>query len=158
MQVSRRVLVPLLLALGACAAEGPRYEPAALTPLEGAGIIYVYRPLQEIGKRGESPHLTIDGTSYGAMRPGSFVAANVRAGDIRVTLQQSVFLFVPTFPKSVDVTVVPGSISYVRVNQKIDSIGSGGDAGGIQVMQSIEIEEVPFDVGQRELEQTRQNN
>ena len=73
-------------------------------------------------------------------------------------MQQSVFLLLPTIPKTVEVTVVPGSISYVRVNQAIDSIGSGGAAGGVQVTQSISIEEVPFDVGQTELEATRQNN
>jgi hypothetical protein len=67
-------------------------------------------------------------------------------------------MVVPTIPRRVVVTVVPGSISYVRVNQKIDSVGNGGQAGGFQVMQSISIEEVPFDVGQKELEVTRQNN
>lgn len=159
MQASRRTLVTVLLALSACSpAEGPRYEPAALTPLEGAGIIYVYRPLDAIGKRGEAPHVTIDGTSYGAMRPGSFVAANVPAGEIKVIVQQTVFMIMPTIPKSVTVTVVPGSISYVRVNQMIDSIGSGGVTGGVQLTQSISIEEVPFDIGQKELELTRQNS
>jgi Protein of unknown function (DUF2846) len=158
MQASRRALVFALLALPGCAAEGPRYQPAALTPLEGQGVIYVYRPLSAIGKRGESPFVRVNGVSYGAMKPGSFIAANVPEGDIKVSLQQSVFMMVPTFARTVEVTVVPGSISYVRVNQTIDSMGSGGAAGGLQVMQSIQIEEVPFDVGQKELEETRQNN
>lgn len=158
MQASRRVLVGALLALSGCAAEGPRYQPAALDPIEGQGVIYVYRPALELGKRGESPFVTVNGISYGAMRPGSFIAANVPAGEIKVVVQQSVFMLVPTIPKKVVVTVVPGSMSYVRVNQKIDSMGSGGDAGGVQVMQSISIEEVPFDVGQQELEMTRQNH
>lgn len=158
MQASRRALVGVLLALTGCAAQGPHYQPAALDPLEGQGVIYVYRPLLQVGKRGESPYVTVNGTSYGAMRPGAFIAANVPAGEIKVTVQQSVFLLLPTIPRTVEVTVVPGSMSYVRVNQVIDNIGSGGAAGGVQVMQSISIEEVPFDVGQKELEATRQNN
>jgi Protein of unknown function (DUF2846) len=158
MQATRRALVATLLALTGCTAQGPRYQPAALDPIEGQGVIYVYRPALQVGKRGESPYVTVNGISYGAMRPGAFIAANVPAGEIKVTVQQSVFLLLPTIPKSVEVTVVPGSMSYVRVNQKIDNITSGGAAGGVQVMQSIEIEEVPFDVGQKELEATRQNN
>lgn len=146
-----------LLALTGCAAEGPRYKPAALEPLKGQGIIYVYRPLEEVGKRGENPHVTVNGVSYGGMRPGSFIAANVPAGEIKVTVQQAMFLVLPTIPKSVEVTVVPGSNSYVRVNQSIVSAG-GAAGGGVQVMQSISIEEVPFDVGQQELEATRQNH
>jgi hypothetical protein len=54
----------------------------------------------------------------------------------------------------VTVTVVRGSTSYVRVNQTIDSVGLDG---GASVMQSVEIEEVPSDVGQAEIAQARQN-
>lgn len=149
--------VAALLVLTGCAAEGPRYQPAALEALKGQGIIYVYRPLLAVGRRGENPHVTVNGVSYGGMRPGSFIAANVPAGDIKVMVQQTMFMVLPTIPKSVEVTVVPGSNSYVRVNQAIDSVG-GGAEGGVQVMQSISIEEVPFDVGQQELEATRQNH
>ncbi len=112
-----------LLALTGCAAEGPRYQPAALEPLKGQGIIYVYRPLLDVGRRGENPHVTVNGVSYGGMRPGSFIAANVPAGEIKVVVQQTMFMVLPTIPKSVEVTVVPGSNSYVRVNQSIDSAG-----------------------------------
>ena len=157
MRVSQLPQVAALLVLTGCAAEGPRYQPAALEPLKGQGIIYVYRPLLDVGRRGENPHVTVNGVSYGGMRPGAFIAANVAAGDIKVMVQQTVFMVLPTIPKSVEVTVVPGSNSYVRVNQAIDSVG-GGVGGGVQVMQSISIEEVPFDIGQQELEATRQNH
>jgi hypothetical protein len=65
-----------------------------------------------------------------------------------------VLFIVPTIPKTVTVTVVRGSQSYVRVDQTIDSVDV---TGGATVMQSIEIEEVPFDIGQAELAKTRQN-
>jgi hypothetical protein len=61
---------------------------------------------------------------------------------------------VPTIPKTVTVTVVRGSQSYVKVDQVIDGIGV---TEGASVSQSIEIEEMPFNVGQAELAQTRQN-
>ena len=51
-------------------------------------------------------------------------------------------------------SVVRGSQSYVRVDQVIDAIGV---SEGASVSQSIEIEEMPFNVGQAELAQTRQN-
>ena len=61
---------------------------------------------------------------------------------------------VPTIPKTVTVTVVRGSQSYVKVDQVIDSVDV---SIGASVAQSIEIEEMPFNVGQAELAQTRQN-
>ena len=89
------------------------------------------------------------------MRAGSFIAATFPEGDYVVTLQQSVLMIVPTIPRTVTVTVVRGSQSYVRVDQTIDSIGL---SSGATVTQSISIEEVPFDVGQAELAKSRQNH
>jgi hypothetical protein len=123
-------------------------------PAKGGGTIYVYRPLTELGLRGEDPFVSMAHKSYGRMRAGSFIAATFPEGEVDVTVQQSVLLFVPTIPKTVTVTVVRGSQSYVRVDQIIDSVGV---TGGTTVMQSIEIEEVPFDIGQAELAKTRQN-
>ena len=75
-------------------------------------------------------------------------------GEVDVTVQQSMLFLVPTIPKTVTVTVVRGSQSYVKVDQIIDVIGV---TDGASVSQSIEIEEMPFNVGQAELAQTRQN-
>ena len=88
------------------------------------------------------------------MRAGSFIAATFPEGEVDVTIQQSVLFVVPTIPRTVSVTVVRGSQSYVRVDQIIDSVDV---SVGATVAQSIEIEEVPFNIGQAELAKTRQN-
>lgn len=150
--ISRRFF--LALPLGGCAAEGALFQPDSVSVSKGYGTINVYRPLLGLGKQGEEPFVSIARKSYGRMRPGSFVAATFPEGDYNVTLQQSVFLLVPTIPKTISVTVVRGSQSYVRVDQTIDSIGI---TSGASVTQSISIEEVPFEVGQAELAKTRQN-
>ncbi len=145
----------LALLLGGCVAQGDRYLPDNIDVAKGQGTIYVYRPLTALGKRGEDPFVSIAGKSYGRMRSGSFIAANFPEGDYDVTVKQSVLLLLPTIPKTVTVTVVRGSQSYVRVDQTIDSVSM---SGGATVTQSTSIEEVPFDVGQAELAKTRQNN
>ena len=150
--ISRRLF--LALPLGGCAAEGSRYQPDSLFVSKGQGTIYVYRPLLDFGKQGEEPFVSIARKSYGRMRPGSFVAATFPEGDYNVTVQQSIFLLVPTIPKTISVTVVRGSQTYVRVDQTIDAIGM---TSGASVTQSVSIEEVPFEVGQAELAKTRQN-
>lgn len=151
--ISRRLF--LALPLAGCAAVGEKYVPDNVAVTAGNGTIYVYRPLSEIGKRGEDPFVSIARKSYGRMRAGSFIAATFPEGDYVVTLQQSVLMIVPTIPRTITVTVVRGSQSYVRVDQTIDSIGL---SGGATVTQSISIEEVPFDVGQAELAKSRQNH
>jgi hypothetical protein len=150
----RSVLQLLTLPLAGCAAEGARYQPNEVVGAKNSGTIYVYRPLTELGLRGEDPFVSMAHKSYGRMRAGSFIAATFPEGEVDVTLQQSVLFFVPTIPKTVTVTVVRGSQSYVRVDQVIDSVGV---AGGTTVMQTIEIEEVPFNIGQAELAKSRQN-
>ena len=153
--VTRRSVLQLLtLPLGGCAAEGARYRPNGVVGAKNSGTIYVYRPLTELGLRGEDPFVSMAHKSYGRMRAGSFIAATFPEGEVDVTVQQSVLFFVPTIPKTVSVTVVRGSQSYVRVDQIIDSVGV---SGGTTVMQTIEIEEVPFNIGQAELAKSRQN-
>ena len=44
-------------------------------------------------------------------------------GEVEVTVQQSLLFLVPTIPKTVTVSVVRGSQSYVKVDQVIDAIG-----------------------------------
>ncbi len=144
----------LTLPLVGCAAEGVRYQTDSVVPAKGSGTIYVYRPLSKLGVRGEDPFVSIARKSYGRMRAGSFIAVTFPEGDVDVTVQQSVLMLIPTIPKTVTVTVIRGSQSYVRVNQTIDSMSM---TGGANVTQSITIEEVPFDVGQAELAETRQN-
>ena len=150
----RSVLQLLTLPLAGCAAEGARYQPNGVVGAKKSGTIYVYRPLTELGLRGEDPFVSMAHKSYGRMRAGSFIAATFPEGEVDVTVQQSVLFFVPTIPKTVTVTVVRGSQSYVRVDQIIDSVGV---SGGTTVMQTIEIEEVPFNIGQAELAKSRQN-
>lgn len=153
--VTRRSVLQLLtLPLAGCAAEGARYQPNSVVGAKNTGTIYVYRPLTELGVRGEDPFISMAHKSYGRMRAGSFIAGTFPEGEVDVMLQQSVFFFVPTIPKTVTITVVRGSQSYVRVDQVIDSVGA---SGGASVTQTIEIEEVPFNIGQAELAKTRQN-
>lgn len=153
--LTRRSLMALMLSgLPGCTAEGPAYRADSVEPTSDTGVIYVYRPRGALASRGESPFVTIAGKSYGAIKAGSFIAAKVPEGEVKVMLQRSVFMLIPTIPRSVTVTVVAGSSSYVRVDQKISS--ASFDAG-VTVNQSIEIEEVSSEVGQAELEATREN-
>lgn len=140
--------------LAGCTGKGPAYVPASISPTSSTGLIYVYRPLGTVGTRGESPYVTIGDIAYGPIRAGSFIAANVPEGEVKVVVQQSVLMFIPTIPRSVMVTVVASGTSYVRVDQNIDSASL---SGGVTVNQSIEIEEVSSEEGQAELEGTRQN-
>ena len=150
----RALLQGLALPLAGCAAEGARYQPNELVAAKGSGTIYVYRPLTELGVRGEDPFISMNRKSYGRMRAGSYIAATFPEGEVDVTVQQSLLLLLPTIPRTITVTVIRGSKSYVRIDQTIDSAGVG-DGG--RVMQSVEIEEVPFNIGQEELAKSRQN-
>ena len=154
MVTRRAVLGVLALPLAGCAAEGARYQPDGIARPRGSGTIYVYRPLSPLGVRGEDPFVSMAGKSYGRMRAGSFIAGTFPEGEVDVTVQQSLLLIIPTIPKTVTITVVRGSTSYVRLNQTIDKVGLDG---GASVMQSVEIEEVPSEVGQAEIAQARQN-
>jgi hypothetical protein len=150
----RQAVALLMLGLAACMAKGPRYAPSGLAPAVGTGIIYIYRPLGTVGTRGEPPFVSVNGKSRGRMRSGSYIAVTVPEGEVKVSVQQSLFMLVPTIPRSVTVTVVAGGYSYVRVDQVI----SGTDlSGGVTVNQSVEIEEVSPEVGQAELEKARKN-
>ncbi|MGH6855795.1 MAG: hypothetical protein ACREDN_10290 [Aestuariivirga sp.] len=140
--------------LASCTAKGPAYVPASITPTGNTGLIYIYRPSGSLGTRGESPFITIGEKSYGSIRAGAFIAAVVPEGEVKVTVQQSVLMFIPTIPRSVTVTVVRGGTSYVRVDQKIDNASL---EGGLTVNQSIMIEEVSSEEGQADLARTRQS-
>jgi hypothetical protein len=150
----RSVLQLLTLPLVGCAAEGARYVPNGIVGAKNTGTIYVYRPLTQLGLRGEDPFVSMAHKSYGRMRAGSFIAGTFPEGEVDVTVQQSLLFIVPTIPKTVTVTVVRGSQSYVKVDQVIDSVDV---SVGASMAQSIKIEEMPFNVGQAELAQTRQN-
>jgi hypothetical protein len=150
----RSVLQLMALPLVGCAAEGARYMPNGIVGAKNSGTIYVYRPLTQLGLRGEDPFVSMAHKSFGRMRAGSFIAGTFPEGEVDVTVQQSLLFVVPTIPKTVTVTVVRGSQSYVKVDQVIDGIGV---TEGASVSQSIEIEEMPFNVGQAELAETRQN-
>lgn len=159
--VTRRMFVfaaavPLL----GCTAQGARFmsgsAPAESSPLKAAntGTIYIYRPLGTSVTRGESPFISVARKSYGKLRAGGFIRVDVPEGDVDVAVQQSVFVMVPTIPRIITVAVVAGTESYVRVDQKIDDTSF---QDGVAVNQSIDIEEVPGDIGRAELAQTREN-
>jgi hypothetical protein len=152
---SRRGALGFLLAWAAgCTAKGPAYQPANIVPTSSTGVIYVYRPARTVATRGESPFVSINGKSYGAMKAGAFVAAAVPEGSVKVTVQQSVLLVLPTIPKSVDIAVVAGTTSYVRVDQNIIDAGV---TEGVTIAQEVAIEEVTSEQAQQELETTRLN-
>lgn len=153
--VTRRGMLGILaIGIAGCAAKGAAYNPSSL-PNDGRnGTIYVYRPLGPVATRGEAPFVRIGGKPHGRMKPGSFIAVPVPEGEVKVTAQQSLFLMVPTIPRSVTVSVVAGASSYVRIDQRINDADV---SGGVTVSQSVEIEEVSSEVGQAELESTRQN-
>jgi hypothetical protein len=140
--------------LAACTAEGRRYSAADSRAAAGMGVVYVYRPEGELLRRGEPPYVTISGKSYGRLKPGSFVRAALPEGEHDVVVQQTVLLLLPTIPKTVTVAVVPGSRSYVRVDQRITDIGTAGSAS---VMQETSIEEVDPETAQSELAQLHEN-
>lgn len=152
---SRRGALGFLLAgVAGCTAKGPAYQPANIVPTSSTGVIYVYRPSGTVATRGESPFVSINGKSYGAMKAGAYIAAAVPEGNVKVTVQQSVLLVLPTIPKSVDVAVVAGTTSYVRVDQNIIDAGV---TEGVTVAQEVAIEEVTSEQAQQELETTRLN-
>ncbi len=154
-EITRRGVLGLVaMAAAGCTAKGAAYNPATVSADGRTGIIHVYRPLGTMATRGESPFVRIGGKSHGRMKAGSFIAVPMPEGDVKVTVQQSLFLLMPTIPRSVTVTVVAGGSSYVRLDQKIDGADVGG---GVSVSQSVEIEEVSIEVGQAEIESTRQN-
>jgi hypothetical protein len=152
---SRRGLLGFLgVLIAGCTARGPAYVPASISPTGNSGLIYVYRPKGTVATRGESPYLTIGDVAYGPIMAGSFIAAHVPEGEVKVVVQQSVLMLIPTIPRSITVTVINGGTSFVRVDQKIHSATLDS---GLTVTQSIEIEEVSSEEGQLALEETRQN-
>lgn len=151
-----RSLRPLCAAtaflLSACAADGPRFESAALSSSE-VGVIYVYRPLDTIIGRGEDPYVSIAGEQLGRVKAGGYVKKVVPIGAHDVTVRQTV-LFIPTWPETVEVAVASGGSAYVKIDQRITGIGTGD---GASATQEVFIEEVPVDVGQTDIAKAREN-
>jgi hypothetical protein len=88
------------------------------------------------------------------LKAGGYIRAALPEGEHKVTVMQTLFLVVPTIPKSVTVAVVPASRSYVKVDQRITSFGQHGT---ISATQETMIEEVDPATGQSELQKSRAN-
>ena len=145
-------IVMLALFAAGCAASGPAFEPLARRPA-GEGILYVYRPIGSTIGRGETPYVEVDRNSHGMLKAGGYISITLSPGEHDVTVRQSM-LFVPTIWHTVTVAVAPGSVSYVRIDQRVTKIGT---SGVFSAMQLISIDEVSVEEGQKEIEQTRQN-
>jgi hypothetical protein len=142
----------LALLAAACAADGPGFQPVSQRPA-GEGLVYVYRPEGAALGRGETPYIEIAGKNMGMLKAGGYVSAALPPGEHDVTVRQTM-LFVPTLWDTVRVAVAPGSVSYVRIDQRVTKVGN---AGFFSAMQKISIEEVSAEVGQSEITETRQN-
>ncbi len=151
--ITRIALIAMLapLALG-CTASGPAFEPLARRPA-GQGIVYIYRPEGRTIGRGETPYVEIEGNYMGMLKAGGYLSATLPPGEHDITVRQSL-LFVPTIWDTVTVAVAPGSVSYVRVDQRVTKVGT---AGFFSALEKVSIEEVPTDVGQSEIADTKKN-
>lgn len=151
--MARIALIAMLALLAAaCTADGPGFQPLSQRPA-GEGIVYVYRPEGKTIGRGETPYIEIAGKSMGLLKAGGYISATLPPGEHDVTVRQSL-LFVPTIWDTVTVAVAPGSVSYVRVDQRVTKVGN---AGYFSAMQKVSIEEVSDEIGQSEITETRQN-
>jgi hypothetical protein len=88
------------------------------------------------------------------LKAGGYVSVPVPAGEYNVTARQTLFLIVPTIPKTITVAVAPGSHSYVRVDQRIVDVDRDG---GWRAMQEVFIEEVDEETGRAEIASARAN-
>jgi hypothetical protein len=145
--------VVLVALLAGCAADGPIYQPT-LERKRGEGLLYIYRVAGEVIGRGESPYVEVGDRNLGRLAPGAYVTVSLPPGEHEVTVRQAT-LFVPTVWKSTTVAVAAGSVSYVRVDQRVTEVGT---AGTFSAMQAVFIEEVSAEEGQREIAETRANN
>lgn len=152
--MNRRHFIALaaFLATG-CAATGALYQPVEETK-PGYGIIYVYRPLG--GKQGENPYVQVGTGLPRQLRAGAYTWFEVEAGTWQVRAFQNM-LVVPTIPHITSVEVADGGVSFVRVDQRLTKLGSGGEGGGLKAMQTVEIEEVDQVTGSAEISETRLN-
>lgn len=146
------MIVALLLA--GCVSPGDVTSSVAPNGAAGRpGTIVVYRPKGKLLSQGEPPYVTVAGKTYGTLPAGSYFAATVPEGDVKVTANQAVLLVLPTIPKSVEVAVIATGTSYVRVDQIISSADL---SGGVTVNQQVVIEEVSPIVGQAEIRGLRE--
>lgn len=142
----------LALLATACTADGPAFQPLAQRPA-GQGIVYVYRLEGKALGRGETPYIEIAGKNMGMLKAGGYMSLTLPPGEHDVTVRQAM-LFVPTIWDTVTVAVAPGSVSYVRVDQRVTRVGN---AGFFSAMQQVFIEEVSAEEGQNEISDTKQN-
>ena len=152
MKVRIALIAMLALLAAACTADGPAFQPMALRPA-GQGIVYVYRPEGKTIGRGETPYIEIAGKNMGMLKAGGYLSATLPPGEHDITVRQSL-LFLPTIWDTVSVAVAPGSVSYVRVDQRVTKVGVGSS---FSAMQKVTIEEVSDEIGQSEIADTRQN-
>lgn len=151
--MARIALIAMLALLAAaCTADGPGFQPVSQRPA-GEGIVYVYRPEGAALGRGETPYIEIAGKNMGMLKAGGYVSATLPPGEHDVTVRQTM-LFVPTLWDTVNVAVAPGSVSYVRIDQRVTKVGN---AGFFSAMQKVSIEEVSAEIGQSEIADTKQN-
>jgi hypothetical protein len=133
--MARIALIAMLaLAAAGCTAGGPTFQPLSQRPA-GQGIVYVYRPEGKTIGRGETPYVEIAGKNLGMLKAGGYLSATLPPGEHDVTVRQSL-LFVPTIWDTVSVAVAPGSVSYVRVDQRVTKVGN---AGFLSAMQKVTI-------------------
>ena len=142
----------LMILLCGCEAQGTRYKKQGAA--EGEGTILVYRPKGDFIGRGENPYVTVNGESLGHIFAGAYIAKTVPAGEHDVKVVQSL-VFLPVWAKGVTVAVGEGGTAYVKVDQKITSLG--GENSGIAARQEIFIEEVDEVAGQAALAKSRRN-
>jgi hypothetical protein len=142
----------MLALLAACTASGPAFQPLSQRP-SGQGIVYVYRPQGEAVGRGETPYIEIAGKNMGMLKAGGYISLTLPPGEHEVTVRQAM-LFVPTLWDTVTIAVAPGSVSYIRVDQRVTRVGN---AGFFSAMQQVFIEEVSAETGQNEIADTKQN-
>jgi hypothetical protein len=151
--ITRRTLLTLTGALlTGCAATGERFSP--LTPAEGNGIVYVYRPLGNVMGRGEDPYVQLATDLPRRLRAGGFTAFEVPEGIHTVRAFQNM-LFLPTIPYFLDVEVSAGHASYLRLDQQITKLNAS--AGNMRAMQQVTMEEVDATTGEIEIAATRAN-
>ena len=89
----------------------------------------------------------------GMLKAGGYISLTLPPGEHEVTVRQAM-LFVPTLWDTVTIAVAPGSVSYVRVDQRVTRVGN---AGFFSAMQQVFIEEVSAETGQNEIADTKQN-
>jgi hypothetical protein len=107
------LLLSSMLLLQACAtATGPSYH-AAPSPAADSGTIYIYSGSRTVIY---NAGILLDGKEIKALKRGAYFWTQPSAGIHNVKVNWPVLSGVPTH--NVDVDVTPGSINYLRVDQR----------------------------------------